>query len=147
MGIPLTELSSAACGIFNCLGLMCRSGLYLWKLGELRLDRFILLFQAVPCRGVDYGGQRTQISSEGLVPLCLVHFKDFFFFTSVCVRMCGLCIQIHNRFVGNQIKILSASQVTSATGHHFGATACHLRLSPLLSLSTPRRSSPAPIGQ
>lgn len=52
LGIPLTELSSAACAIFNCPGLMWRSRLDLWKLGKLWLGLLRPADPGAACWGV-----------------------------------------------------------------------------------------------
>lgn len=52
LGIPLTELSSAACAIFNCRGLMWSSRLDLWKLGKRWLGLLRPADPGAACWGV-----------------------------------------------------------------------------------------------
>lgn len=74
LGIPLTELSSAACAIFNCPGLMCSSRLYLWKLGKLRVGLLCPADPGAACQGVGFAtsmvGGGMKISSRDLCTLC-----------------------------------------------------------------------------
>lgn len=102
LGIPLTELSSAACAIFNCPGLMWRSRLDLWKLGKLRLGLLRPADPGAACWGVrlvrlvgaPMVGREMQISSEGVCAHCLINFKDFgFIVLFICVRVCAcVCV-------------------------------------------------------
>lgn len=92
LGIPLTELRSAACAIFNCPEPLCRSRLTCGS-QESSVGPLHPAVPGVACWGVGFAlpmvAREMQISSEGLVYICRINFKDLILLSiCVCVYTC-----------------------------------------------------------